>query len=55
MEAISLNTNSISVSDACIGCGICASTCPQKAIHMAQTAPIKKEILDYFWGFRPEI
>jgi len=55
MGAISLGSDSITVSDECIGCGICASSCPQNAIHMVQSAPIKKEILDYFWGFRPNI
>jgi len=55
MEAITVNTDSISVSDVCLGCGICSTQCPQNAIGMDQVAPIKKSLLDYFFGFRPDV
>jgi ferredoxin len=53
--AITVTETAFSVSDACLGCGLCAAQCPQAAIGMDQTAPIRKGILDYFFGFRPEI
>jgi Fe-S-cluster-containing hydrogenase component 2 len=55
MKAITVNENSITVSNECIGCGICASKCPHEAIEMLQVKPFKEKIQDYFWGVRPEI
>ncbi len=55
IDAVSVGAESISISDECIGCGLCASKCPQEAIKMQQVGPIKKSIIDYFWGFTPEI
>ena len=53
--AVRISGDSISVSNACLGCGLCAKSCPQGAIGMDQAGPIKKDILDYFFGFRPDI
>lgn len=55
METIELGGAGMIVGDSCIGCGLCASHCPQQAIVMEETTPMKENILDYFWGFRPRI
>jgi ferredoxin len=55
MEAIELSGKGISVSDECIGCGLCAYKCPEKAIAMEETEPMKDHILDYFRWFRPQV
>lgn len=55
MKAVTVNSDGVTVSSDCIGCGICASKCPNKAIQMTQIAPIKENIEDYFFGFRPDI
>ncbi len=53
--AVEVSGTDLSVSEACLGCGLCADQCPEGAIGMDQTAPIRKGILDYFFGFRPDI
>jgi len=55
MRAIEGSANGFKVSDKCIGCGLCAFRCPQQAIVMQEVVPQKKDILDYFWGFRPTV
>lgn len=55
VDAIEVNSNHILVSDSCIGCGLCAVRCPEKAILMEETVPMKDNLLDHFWGFRPKI
>jgi Pyruvate/2-oxoacid:ferredoxin oxidoreductase delta subunit len=55
MEAIKVIDNAISVSDQCLGCGICAAKCPQKAIEIEMISPQKESIQDYFHGFRPDV
>jgi len=55
MDAIAVESKTISVSGSCIGCGLCAANCPKQAIVMQEIVPMKEHILDYFWGFRPQI
>jgi formate hydrogenlyase subunit 6/NADH:ubiquinone oxidoreductase subunit I len=55
MEAIELRGNGISVSDECIGCGLCAFKCAEKAIVMEEIESMKDHILDYFRWFRPRV
>jgi ferredoxin len=39
----------------CLGCGICETRCPEKAICMVQPSPAKEDIKEYFSGFTPEL
>ena len=55
MDAIEVGVDSISVENSCVGCGLCAAHCPKQAVVMEETEPMKENILDYFWGFRPRI
>ncbi len=55
MECISLEGDGISVQGNCIGCGLCSVKCPEKAIVMKELVPIRNDLLDYFWGVRPNI
>lgn len=55
MEAITLGSDGFTVSEDCIGCGLCAFKCPSKALSMEERVPMKDNLLDYFWGFRPRI
>ena len=55
MECISLDGDGISVGTGCVGCGLCSVNCPEDAIVMRELVPIKDDILDYFWGVRPNI
>jgi len=55
MECISLDGDGISVGSECVGCGVCSVNCPEDAIVMKELAPIKDDLLDYFWGVRPNI
>ena len=55
VDAIEVKSNRILVSDSCIGCGLCAVRCPEEAILMEETVPMKDNLLDHFWGFRPKI
>lgn len=45
----------VTVSERCQGCGICASRCPDTVIEIIPARELKKDIKDYFWGFRPEV
>ena len=54
-NAIQVNTDGILVNHSCIGCGLCATRCPKQAIVLEEIVPMKEHILDYFWGFRPQI
>ena len=49
MQAITMN-GGITISDTCIGCGLCATKCPKDAIVMDEITPMKDQIQDYFWG-----
>lgn len=53
--AIAVEPDGLRVSEACIGCGICATRCPESAIVMDQVSPIRGNVLDYFFGFRPRV
>jgi len=53
--AIEVKADSVRVNESCIGCGLCAARCPKQAIVMEEIVPMKEHILDYFWGFRPQI
>ncbi|MBI9074255.1 MAG: 4Fe-4S binding protein [Desulfatibacillum sp.] len=55
MDAIVLNSEGAEVAGRCIGCGLCISRCSVQAIELCQTAPLKDDIKDYFWGFRPDV
>ena len=55
VDAIAVEADHILVGDPCIGCGLCAARCPEEAILMEETVPMKDNILDHFWGFRPKI
>ncbi len=55
VECISLEGKGIAVRDDCVGCGLCSVNCPKDAIMMKELVPIKDNLLDYFWGFRPNI
>lgn len=55
MESISVDKDGISVESKCIGCGLCSVNCPKKAILMRELVPMKDDLLDYFWGVRPNI
>lgn len=52
---ITVSGGAVTVSEKCQGCGICASRCPEKAISIIPAKELKKDIKDYFWGFRPEV
>ena len=55
LECISLEGDGIVVKGNCIGCGLCSVNCPEDAIIMKELVPIKDDLLDYFWGVRPNI
>ena len=45
----------VETGDTCIGCGLCATRCPEKAIVMDEIEPMKEHILDYLGDARPQI
>ncbi len=51
MGAISLVDDSVSVSDICLGCGICSFKCPENAIEMKMVSPLKDRLQEYYQGF----
>ena len=55
MECITLDVEGIAVGSDCIGCGLCSVHCPKQAIGMKELVPMKDDLLDYFWGIRPNI
>ncbi|MBP7734452.1 MAG: 4Fe-4S binding protein [Spirochaetes bacterium] len=55
VRARSIENDSVRVNEGCIGCGICAVQCPQKAIAMRQIAQMKNDIKDYFEGLSLEL
>ncbi len=55
MDIIEMRGHKVTIGEACVGCGICAAHCPQNGIVMEETGPIKENLLDHFWGFRPKI
>ncbi|WP_028315132.1 indolepyruvate ferredoxin oxidoreductase subunit alpha [Desulfatibacillum aliphaticivorans] len=55
MHAIVLGEEQAEIQGRCIGCGLCASNCPTDAMELYQKAPLKDDIKDYFWGFRPDV
>lgn len=55
MHAIDISNGAIKISDSCLGCGICVTHCRQKAIEILLTTPIKENLTDYFWGYKPDL
>ena len=50
VEALSIGENGRIRIDQehCVGCGICRSRCPQDAISIKQTMPMRRDLHEYF-------
>jgi len=55
VNARGIGGDKVLVSGACLGCGICAATCPQQTITMQPRGATKERLQDYFSGLNLEI
>lgn len=55
VNARSMDSDKVSVSAACFGCGLCAVKCPEKCIVMKPKGESKERIQDYFKGLHLDV
>lgn len=55
LKARSIHGDTVTVNEACFGCGLCAMKCPEKAIVMKQKSQTKERIQDYLIGLELDI